>query len=269
MPPRRVDERRLWQPVKSSGGGGNNDSALLVLRPGVQAPPPPNSCTWATVITSLLPCRSAGHTVCTCSELLTSDPPPPTSCQPAIRLTPPTPPWPRVLVSMPPLPLHLPHSVPKFSVLAAVPLYHTVEMCCPEAHFCIFFHPTPPTPPPPAHPPPWLPSSVYGFCDIYIVAARLRGSEGYVNDSHSSPTSFTPLSAPLSFAGCVLLTSARACTWGTSARTHKRHTDTHADTRARTRYEAEAGSVRCCDCLPPGFKSSPYSPRGLLCCCRC
>lgn len=30
------------------------------------------------------------------------------------------------------------------------------------------------------------PSSVYGFCDICIAAATLRGSEGYVNDFRSS-----------------------------------------------------------------------------------
>lgn len=45
-------------------------------------------------------------------------------------------------------------------------------------------------------------SSVYGFRDIWIAAARLRGSEEYVNEP---PVFLTLLSFPLSAEACVLL----------------------------------------------------------------
>lgn len=113
----------------------------------------------------------------------------------------------------------------------------------------------PPTLPSPRACPP--PSSLYRFCDIYIVAAaRLRGSEGYVNDSLSSTTSV------------ALLFRSALIYWLCSS--HGPRACTRARPRARrhiTRQE-QAWCVGC-DCLPPGFKSSPYSPGGLLFCCRC
>lgn len=88
-------------------------------------------------------------------------------------------------------------------------------------------------------------SSAYGFCDIWVAAARLRGSEEYVNDPplfllvlrHSLFLSF------FSWCLCAFL---------------------EAHTHSHTHYEAGAGSVHRCDCSPSGFKSSRYSPRATV-----
>lgn len=64
-------------------------------------------------------------------------------------------------------------------------LYPSVQIICLEIHFSPR-------------------SQVHGFCDIWIVAAHLRGSEEYVNDLHSSSFSFPLLSIPPSIAASVL-----------------------------------------------------------------
>lgn len=90
----------------------------------------------------------------------------------------------------------------------------------------------------------FLLSSPYGFHDIWIAAASLQGSEGYVNDLFASSFSCTLFSSPL-----------LVC--------FSRNTQTH--THITRQEQALCIAATACH---QGSKVHSI-PLGLLCCCRC